>query len=182
MKIFTGYRYYNINNSIKFNLIKLINSNSIYLGIFKINDVLKISRNLKLDIIEISTNYNIFLSICKIVDSDKFQYLELKKYNNKKKNKLIFRKKDDKEMSFSLFININDYLNKISKIIKILSKNINVKVSIPVKGREVIKTKLLRDLVDRLKLSLINYGVIEVNSKFDNVLNYLYFYNIKKKK
>lgn len=180
MRIFVGYRYYNINNSVKFNLVKLISCNSVYLGVFKINDALRISKNLKLDIVEISTNHNIFLSICKILDSNKFQYFEIKKYNKKKKKSL--KKKDDKEMSFSLFININDYLNKISKIIKILSKNINVKVILPVKGREITKTKLLRELVDRIKLSLINYGVIEVNSKFDNVLNYLYFYNINKKK
>lgn len=179
MRIFTGDRYYNVNSSVKFNIIKLINYNSVYLGIFKLSDVKKISKNLNLDIIEISINNDISLSVCKIVKKNRFQYDEFKKYNKKKKTlKLFLKKKNDKEMSFSLFISRSDYLNKISKIIKILSKNINVKVTVLSRGREVTKIRLIKELFLKIKYSLDDYGVIEDFSNFNTSLNHLYFYKL----
>ncbi|WP_259286561.1 translation initiation factor IF-3 [Candidatus Nasuia deltocephalinicola] len=180
---------YKINNFVTNSIIKLIDINSKYLGVFKKHDCILNSKILNLDLVEIGTKNN--LSICKIIKYKKFLYLESKKnYKNKnlnnKTNKIIKIKKNKKikEIKFHLFISNNDYLNKINLIKKFLSNNLCVKVTLIIKGREVLKFKIIKNNIDKIIFNISGSGILINSPKLSNKNIFLNFRpkNVKKKK
>lgn len=183
MRLFIGNKSYNINHDVKFDLIKLVNYKLIYLGIFSFYDAFLIANNLDLDLVEISSSLNDSLSVCRLVRYGRFQYIENAKFLKKVevvkiKRSFIKEKKNEKEMSFSLFIDIRDYFNKINKIIKFLNLCLNVKIFIIARGRMAKKINLISELLNRIKFDLRDYSFV-LNGSFSDINNqfYLYFYN-----
>ncbi len=180
---------YKINNFVTNNIIKLIDSNSNYLGIFKKNDCILKCKTLNLDLVEIGTKNN--LSICKIIKYKKFLYLEFKKNNknknlNNKNNKIIKIKKNkkNKEIKLHLFTSNNDYFYKMNFIKKFLINNLYVKVTLIIKGREILKFKIIKNNVDKIISNISNFGVLINSPNLSNNNIFLNFRpkNVKKKK
>lgn len=172
-----------INNFVTFKIIKLINSNSLYIGIFKLKDCLKKINKLNLDLVEIGTKNK--FSICKLINYNKFEYLEYKKKKNILiKNKITNKNKKIKEIKFHLFIFKSDYLNKIRFIKNFLNKNIKVKITLIIKGREVLKIDLIKYYTDEIIKNISNFGVLVNKINSSNKLIFLYFdpKNVKNKK
>ncbi|ALP69955.1 Translation initiation factor 3 [Candidatus Nasuia deltocephalinicola] len=176
---------YKVNNLVKFNIVKLIDNNSKYIGVFKLTDCLKKSRDLNLDLVEIGTKNN--FSICKLLNYKKFKYLELKKKNKifKKNSKgKINNKKKIKEIKFHLFISKNDYFNKLKFIKKFLEKNLTVKATIIIKGRESLKFNIIKENVNTIIKSVSDFGFITNKPNLFKKVIFLYFNsnNVKNKK
>ncbi|WP_259292841.1 translation initiation factor IF-3 [Candidatus Nasuia deltocephalinicola] len=180
---------YKINNFITNSIIKLIDINSIYLGIFKKRDCILKCKVLNLDLVEIGTKNN--LSICKIIKYKKFLYLESKKNNknknlNNKNNKIINLKrvKKNKEIKLHLFTSNNDYFNKINCIKKFLNNNLCVKVTLIIKGREILKFKIIKNNIDKIIFNISHFGVLTNSPNMLNKNIFLNFRpkNVKKKK
>ncbi len=174
---------YKINNFITNNIIKLIDINSNYLGVFKKQDCFLKCKILNLDLVEIGTKNN--LSICKIIKYKKFLYLESKKnYKNKnlnnKSNKAIKIKKNkkNKEIKLHLFTSSNDYFNKINFIKNFLNNNLCVKVTLIIKGREVLKVKIIKNYIDKIIFNISNFGIL---TNLPNILNKNIFLNFRPK-
>lgn len=180
---------YKINNFIVNNIIKLIDVSSNYLGIFKRQDCILKCKNLNLDLVEIGTKNN--LSICKIIKYKKFLYIKSKKnYKNKdlnnKNNKIVKLKKNkkNKEIKLHLFTSNNDYFNKINFIKKFLINNLCVKVTLIIKGREILKLKIIKNNIDKIIFDISNFGILINLPNLSNKNIFLNFIpkNVKKKK
>ncbi|AGS33273.1 Translation initiation factor 3 [Candidatus Nasuia deltocephalinicola str. NAS-ALF] len=177
---------YKVNNLVKFNIVKLIDNNLKYIGIFKLIDCLKKSRDLNFDLVEIGTKNN--FSICKLLNYKKFKYLELKKNNKifKKnlKNKISNNKKKIKEIKFHLFISKNDYLNKLKFIKKFLEKGLTVKATVIIKGRESLKFNIIKENVNTIIKNISEFGFITNKPNLFKKVIFLYFNsnNVKSKK
>lgn len=180
---------YKINNFVTNNIIKLIDTNSDYLGIFKKKDCISKCKFLNLDLVEIGTKNN--LSVCKIIKYKKFLYLESKKNNknkilNNRNNKIIKIKKIKKikEIKLHLFTENNDYFNKINFIKKFLNNNLFVKVTLIIKGREILKVKIIKNNVNKIISNISDFGVLINLPDLSNNNIFLNFKpkNVKKKK
>ncbi len=180
---------YRINNFIINNIIKLIDINSNYLGIFKKQDCILKCKILNMDLVEIGTKNN--LSICKTIKYKKFLYLESKKNNKNinlinKNNKIIKLKKlkKNKEIKLHLFIFNNDYFNKINSIKKFLNNNLCVKVTLIIKGREILKFKIIKNNIDKIVFNVSDFGILTNIPNLSSKNIFLNFRpkNVKKKK
>ncbi|WP_259286231.1 translation initiation factor IF-3 [Candidatus Nasuia deltocephalinicola] len=177
---------YKINNFITNTIVKLIDINSNYLGIFKKQDCILKCKILNLDLVEIGTKNN--LSVCKIIKYKKFLYLESKKnYKNKNlnnKNIKIIKIKKNKEIKLHLFTSNNDYFNKINFIKKFLNNDLCVKVTLIIKGREVLKFKIIKNNIDKIIFNISNFGILTNSPNISNKNIFLNFIpkNVKKKK
>ncbi|WP_259288863.1 translation initiation factor IF-3 [Candidatus Nasuia deltocephalinicola] len=180
---------YKINNFVTNSIIKLIDTNSNYLGVFKKNDCILKCRAINMDLVEIGTKNN--LSICKIIKYKKFLYLESKKKNKNKNliitnNSVIKTKKNKKikEIKLHLFTSNNDYFNKINFIKKFLNNDLFVKVTLIIKGREILKFKIIKNNIDKIIINISNFGVLINSPNLSNKNIFLNFRpkNVKKKK
>ncbi len=180
---------YKINNFVTNTILKLIDINSNYLGIFKKKDCILKCKILNLDLVEIGTKNN--LSICKIIKYKKFLYLESKKnYKNKNLNNKnikivkIKKNKKNKEIKFHLFISNNDYFNKINLIKKFLNNGLFVKVTLIIKGRQVLKLEIIKNNIDKIIFNISNFGILINSPNISNKNIFLNFIpkNVKKKK
>ncbi|WP_259286136.1 translation initiation factor IF-3 [Candidatus Nasuia deltocephalinicola] len=180
---------YKINNFVTNNIIKLIDANGNYLGVFKKIDCILKCKILNNDLIEIGTKNNI--SICKIIKYKKFLYLESKR-NNKNKNLIILnnnltkikKNKKNKEIKLHLFTSNNDYFNKINFIKKFLNNNLCVKVTLIIKGREILKLKIIKNNIDKIIINISDFGILTNSPNLSNKNIFLNFIpkNVKKKK
>ncbi|BEH03853.1 translation initiation factor IF-3 [Candidatus Nasuia deltocephalinicola] len=167
---------YKINNFVTFKIIKLIDSNSNYLGIFKLNDCLSRLKKINLDLIEISKINGI--SICKFDNYNKFLYLEYKKHRKLKNNK---NKEKIKEVKFRLFTFYNDCDNKFKYIKNFLLKGLKVKITLNIKGREFLKIDIIKENVNNLinKISSLGFLTNKPNYFLKSIFLYFIPKNVK---
>lgn len=161
---------YKLNNFVRFKIVKLIDSESNYLGIFKLKDSINRAKNLKLDVIEVGFRNNI--SICKIINYNKFIYLQNKKKKNIR-NKNFYKK--IKEIKFRLFISDNDYKNKFKFIKKFLIKNFKLKITLVIKGREITKKSIIKEKINKIISNASEFGILVNKPNFSKNLIFLYF-------
>ncbi|WDI79298.1 hypothetical protein ONB67_00305 [Candidatus Vidania fulgoroideae] len=105
-----------------------------------------------------------------------YKLVFFKKLVYKKKK---FKKSINKEIKFSFNISNNDIKTKIKKIEKFIKKKNNIKISIFLKGREILKTKLIMEIVNKIKKNLTKNRISYTNLKKNNNV---YFFNINYKK
>ncbi|XXS36699.1 MAG: translation initiation factor IF-3 [Candidatus Nasuia deltocephalinicola] len=162
---------FKFNKFITFKIVKLFNSDSKCLGIFKLGDCLKTSKSINLDIIELRTSRGI--SFCNLDNYKNFKYLESKKkkiIENKKKNI-----KKTKEIKLHLFTSDNDYNHKFKFIKNFLLKNFKVKISLIIKGREVVKSFLINEKIKKIVSDVKNYGFLTNSPDISKKNIFLYF-------
>jgi len=107
-----------------------------------------------LDLILINEKSN--PAVCKIMDYGKYQYSQNKQLS---KQKAKTHETEIKEVRFSIKIDPHDLEVKINKIKKFLSRGDKVKVSIQLKGREMMFRGKVNDLIEKVRKE--SNGVLE---------------------
>jgi len=162
---------YKFNNFINSKIIKLIDFNSNYLGIFKLKDSINKAKSLNLDLVEISLKN--YISICKTINYNKFIYLKNKKNKNNIRNKNFLKKL--KEVKFRLFIFDNDYKNKFRFIKKFLTNGFRLKITLIIKGREITKKSIIKKRIDEILSDSSIYGTLINKPNISDNIIFLYF-------
>ncbi len=144
---------YIINDQIKANEVRLIDSEGAQLGIVSIQEARRLSSEQNLDLLLLSPKVK--PPVCKIVNYGQFMYQQKKKDKSAKKNVQII-----KEIKMSHKISIHDYNVRKRHAIKFLSKKFKVKVTLTFRGREIVHrdglgVKLINKFIDEIK----EYGV-----------------------
>ncbi len=98
------------------------------------------------------------------MDMGKFKYDQQKKANKAKKKQ---KKVELKEIKLRPVTEVHDYTFKIKNAQKFLSKGDKVKFTIKFKGREFQHSHLGRDLMDKIKKDMEQFGRVELHPKFD---------------
>jgi len=137
------------NHMIRVPEVRLVGEN-IEVGVYAIQDALKIAQSLELDLVEISPGAN--PPVCKVIDYNKFLYDEKKK---KKEMKAKSKTSEVKEIRFTPNTDDHDFEFKVKHAEKFLSDGDKVKAHVQFKGRAIMFKErgelLLLKFADRLK-------------------------------
>jgi len=102
--------------------------------------------------------------VCKIMDYGKFKFDQAKKEKeSRKKQKVI----EVKEIRLSINIDTNDFNTKLKKAIKFLEAKNKVKVSVRLRGRELQRTELGFEVLEKFKSSCEDYAICDGSSKLE---------------
>jgi translation initiation factor IF-3 len=143
------------NQMIRVPEVRLVGEN-IEVGVYALQDALKIAQDQQLDLVEISPGAN--PPVCKVIDYNKFLYNEKKK---KKEMKANSKTSEVKEVRFTPNTDDHDFEFKCKHAEKFLQDGNKVKAHVQFKGRAIMFKErgelLLLKFADRLK----DVGVLE---------------------
>lgn len=137
------------NHMIRVPEVRLVGDN-VTVGVYSVQDALKIAQEQQLDLVEISPGAN--PPVCKIIDYNKFLYNEKKK---KKEMKANSKTSEVKEVRFTPNTDDHDFEFKCKHAEKFLQEGNKVKAHVQFKGRAIMFKErgelLLLKFADRLK-------------------------------
>ncbi|MFL2619299.1 MAG: translation initiation factor IF-3 [Flavobacteriales bacterium] len=144
-----------INSKITANEIRLVGDN-VDIGVYSINNALKIARDQELDLVEISPKAS--PPVCKIIDYKKFLYEQKKrdKALKSKSTKIVV-----KEIRFGPQTDEHDYQFKKKHAEKFLNEGAKLKAFVFFKGRSIIFKEQGQILLLRLAQELEEIGTVE---------------------
>ncbi|HJN78844.1 MAG TPA: translation initiation factor IF-3 [Flavobacteriaceae bacterium] len=144
-----------INSKITAQEIRLVGDN-IDVGVYSVNDALRMARDQELDLVEISPKAS--PPVCKILDYKKFLY------EQKKRDKVLKSKATKivvKEIRFGPQTDEHDYQFKKKHAEKFLNEGAKLKAFVFFKGRSIIFKEQGQILLLRLAQELEEIGTVE---------------------
>jgi len=126
------------------------------LGIIPPFEALKIAKEKGLDLVEISPTAQ--PPVCRIMDYGKFLYQEEKKDREakKKQTRIVV-----KEVKFRINVDDHDYETKKNHVLRFLNEGDKVKATIFFRGREMTRTMLGRQILERLLKDVQDQSIVE---------------------
>lgn len=137
-------RYYLLNYKIPETNLRVIDDKGKQLGVLPKSEALKLAQEQNLDLVLIAPQAN--PPVAKIIDFKKFLYQENKK---KKESKKGVKKSTVKDIKLSLFIAKADFLRLIEKGKEFLKSGHQLRINLPLKGRENTKRSMAFDLINQ---------------------------------
>lgn len=122
---------YNVNERIRATTVRVVGEN-ITVGVYPIQEAIKIAQSLSLDLVEISPNAD--PPVCKVVDYSKFKYEQKKKQKEIKSNAL---KVVVKEIRFGPNTDDHDFEFKLKHAIAFLKEGAKVRAYVQFQGRMI---------------------------------------------
>jgi len=141
-----------------------------------IDEALDSAYDANLDLVEISPNAE--PPVCRIMDYGKFVFEKNKqKAAAKKKQKQVHIK----EIKFRPGTDIGDYQVKLRNLIRFLEDGDKTKVTMRFRGREMAHQEIGRNLLERVKKDLEEYGSVESFPKMEGRQMIMVIAPLKKK-
>ena len=126
------------------------------LGIMPPYEALKKAREKNLDLVEISASA--VPPVCRIMDYGKFLYQQEKKEREAKKHQKTITVK---EVKFRINVDDHDYETKRNHVLRFLDEGDKVKATIFFRGREMTRTSLGRQILERLIKDVEPHSIVE---------------------
>ena len=165
-----------INREITVPEVRLIGSQGQALGVFKVIEALRMAEEEETDLVEIAPTA--VPPVCKLMDYGKFKYQEAKKAHEAKlKQKVI----QVKEVKFRPGTDDGDYGVKLRSLIRFLEEGDKTKITLRFRGREMAHQEIGMRMLDRLKIDLEPYGVVEQFPKMEGRQMVMVLSPVKKK-
>jgi len=133
-----------INEEIRDKELRVIDEDGTMLGIMSRDEALALAEQRKLDLVNISPNA--VPPVCKILDYGKYRYEAQKREKEAKKKQ---RTIEVKEIRLSTFIEEHDLQTKANTACKFLKDGDKVKASLRFRGREMGRTSIGREVMDK---------------------------------
>jgi translation initiation factor IF-3 len=137
-------RFFPLNENIFATTLRVIDSQNNQIGILTKEEALKKAYNEGLDLVLIAPNTN--PPVAKLIDFKKFLYQLEKKEKEAKKG---VKKGVVKDIQLSLFIGPADLERLINKGKEFLEDGHQLRISLTLKGREIVKKQMAFDLINR---------------------------------
>ena len=151
-----------INAQIRAKTVRLIDENGQMIGIVSIAEALEMAGNAELDLIEISPDTE--PPVCKIGNYGKIRYqMQKKSDENRKKQKAV----ELKEIKMSPNIGTGDYDTKMKQARKFLTQGNKVKFNFKFRGREILHTDLVKEMIDKMIEQLSDISKVEFQPKLE---------------
>ena len=138
-------RFIRTNDRIRAREIRVIDDEGNQIGILPPFEALKMAREKNLDLVEISPTA--VPPVCRIMDYGKFLYQQEKKEREAKKHQKTIVVK---EVKFRINVDDHDYDTKKNHVLRFLDEGDKVKATIFFRGREMTRTGLGRQILERL--------------------------------
>jgi len=132
------------------------------LGIVTLKEALAIAAKAGLDLVEIAPNAT--PPVCRIMDYGKYRYQQSKKLQDARKSQTTIQVK---EIRLRPKTEEHDLDVKIKHIKKFLQQNDKVKITMMFRGREIAYTDLGRKIMETVRDSLTDVGVVEMQPKLE---------------
>ena len=145
-----------INERIKSKSVRVISEKGEMLGVYNIQDAVKLAFEQGLDLVEVSPNAS--PPVCKIIDYGKYKYQVQKKQAEAKKKQKTF---EVKEVKLRPGIEDHDYVVKLKSIQRFLSDGDKVKITLRFKGREMAYHQRGMDVLKKLESHIEPMAKIE---------------------
>jgi translation initiation factor IF-3 len=126
------------------------------LGILPPYEALKKAREKNLDLVEISPTAQ--PPVCRIMDYGKYLYQQEKKEREAKKHQKTIVVK---EVKFRINVDDHDYDTKKNHVLRFLEEGDKVKATIFFRGREMTRTGLGRQILERLIKDVEGQSIVE---------------------
>jgi translation initiation factor IF-3 len=136
--------------------IRVIDDEGKQIGILPPYEALKMARAKNLDLVEISPTAQ--PPVCRIMDYGKYLYQQEKKEREAKKHQKTIVVK---EVKFRINVDDHDYETKKNHVLRFLDEGDKVKATIFFRGREMTRTGLGREILERLIKDVADKGVVE---------------------
>jgi translation initiation factor IF-3 len=137
--------FFKINYQIRSEQVRLIDQNSVMVGIVDTKRAISLAKDCGLDLVEISPKA--VPPVCKILDSGKFKYEMKKKATQDRKKQKNFAVK---EIKLRPNIGENDLLIKSQRVSRLLSEGHKVKVAVYFRGRERARPEVGEELLKKI--------------------------------
>ena len=126
------------------------------IGILPPFEALKLARSKNLDLVEISPTAQ--PPVCRIMDYGKYLYQQEKKEREAKKHQKTITVK---EVKFRINVDDHDYETKKNHVLRFLDEGDKVKATIFFRGREMTRTGLGRQILERLIKDVEPQSIVE---------------------
>jgi translation initiation factor IF-3 len=151
-----------MNEAIKADEVRLISENGEQLGVLKLDDAIERAKDVGLDLIEVASNVN--PPVAKILNYGKLKYEEKKKAQASKKKQHVVK---IKEMRVRPRIDDHDLETKVSRGRKFLEDGCKLKVTLMFRGREMSRTDLGIDVLNRIIEMLSDIAEVEKHGELE---------------
>ena len=145
-----------INGDIRAKEVRVISSTGEMIGVMPLQDAPERAEDAELDLVEISPAA--VPPVCKIMDYGKFRFEQIKREKENRKNQKVV---EIKEVCPSMTIDVGDLNVKAKQTSKFLDAGNKVKVSIRMKGRQMARSSLGIDVMQRFFALLDGKAVME---------------------
>ena len=151
-----------VNEEIKENEVRLIDTDGSIVGIMSSREALQVAYQKNLDMVMIAPTAK--PPVCKIMDYNKYVFDMAKKERENSKNQTIV---NIKEVRLGLGIGEHDFQVKVRGAVRFLQDGDKVKVTVRFGGREMNHTGDGEVLIDRFADAVKEYGVMEKRPKLE---------------
>ena len=151
-----------INEEIKDANVRVIGTSGEQLGLLSIEEALQLAFSKNLDLVKIAPTAK--PPVCKVMDYGKFKFEQTKKEKEAKKNQRIV---EIKEIRLTINIDVNDFNTKVKNALKFLKAGNRVKVSVRFRGREMARTNLGYEILERFLDSCKELGACDKPAKLE---------------
>ena len=134
----------------------MIDDDGNMLGIMAPFEAVKKAREKSLDLVEISPTAQ--PPVCRIMDYRKYLYQQEKKEHEAKKHQKTITVK---EVKFRINVDDHDYETKKNHVLRFLDEGDKVKATIFFRGREMTRTGLGRQILERLIKDVESESIVE---------------------
>ncbi|MGB4672782.1 MAG: translation initiation factor IF-3 [Azovibrio sp.] len=165
-----------LNEEINVPEIRLLGEEGEQLGVVSSRQALHLAEEAGLDLVEIAPLAQ--PPVCRIMDYGKFKYQEAKKAHEAK---LKQKQVQVKEIKLRPGTDENDYQIKLRNMIRFLSEEDKVKVTLRFRGREMAHQEFGMRQLERIKTDLEPYGVVEQMPKMEGRQMIMIIGPVKKK-
>lgn len=155
-------KQHQINEEIRDKELRVIDVDGAQLGILSAKEALDIAFEKDLDLVKIAPQAK--PPVCRIMDYGKFCFEQSKREKEAKKNQKVI---DVKEVRMSSTIDTNDFNTKVNQAIKFLKSGDKVKVSVRFRKRTVAHPEFGKDLLEKFKENVSEFGVVDKPSKME---------------
>jgi translation initiation factor IF-3 len=145
-----------MNERIRAREVRVIDDEGKQIGIMPPFEALKMARSKNLDLVEISPTAQ--PPVCRIMDYGKFLYQQEKKEREAKKHQKVITVK---EVKFRINVDEHDYQTKKNHVLRFLEEGDKVKATIFFRGREMTRTSLGREVLERLISDVSEKSIVE---------------------
>jgi translation initiation factor IF-3 len=149
-------RFIRTNERIRAREIRVIDDEGNQIGILPPFEALKMAREKNLDLVEISPTAQ--PPVCRIMDYGKFLYQQEKRDREAKKHQKVIVVK---EVKFRINVDDHDYETKKNHVLRFLGEGDKVKATIFFRGREMTRTNLGRQILERLIKDVEDKSIVE---------------------
>jgi translation initiation factor IF-3 len=144
------------NEQIRVHYVRVIGPDKKPIGILPIRDAIQLARNQELDLVELAPNAD--PPVCGIMDYGKYIYQQkVKDRESRRKVHSV----EVREMRFMMRISENDYQTKFKKVQEFLTHRDRVRITIRLRGREVLHKDIGIKLIDRMRSDLAAIASVE---------------------